>query len=89
MGTASGDIAGFVSGSTMRSSVLGLLSKKPVTPTEAAKIENKHVSHICRTIKELEDQGLVEFVASESRQRYYKATDRGYALYLTLNKNGR
>jgi len=86
VGSESGDVAGFVSGSTLRSSVLELLSKMPVTPTEVAKIENKHVSHICRTIRELEEVGLVEVFASQSRQRYYKATLSGYKLWASLNK---
>jgi len=89
VGSESGDMVGFVSGSTLRSSVLELLSKTPVTPTEVAKIENKHVSHICRTIRELEDAGLVEMYVSSSRQRYYKATQNGYKLWLSLSKTPR
>jgi len=85
VGTEAGDVIGYVLGSTLRSSVLELLSRKPITPTEVAKIENKHVSHISRTIKELEDAGLVEFVASQSRQRYYKTTETGYALLTVLS----
>ena len=79
---------GFVSGSSVRSAVLKILTNRPITPTEVAKIENKHVSHICRTIRELEDAGLVEFVASESRQRYYRATQTGYALSIMLTTKG-
>ncbi|HME18776.1 MAG TPA: helix-turn-helix domain-containing protein [Nitrososphaerales archaeon] len=84
MGSGSADVAGFVSGSTLRSSVLELLSTKPVTPTEVAKIENKHVSHICRTLRELEGVGLVEIVSSGSRQKLYRATQSGYELYLSI-----
>jgi len=80
----SADVAGYVSGSTLRSSVLELLSTKPVTPTEVAKIENKHVSHICRTLRELEGQGLVEIISIGSRERLYKATQSGYELYLSI-----
>ena len=90
VGSGSGDVVGFVSGSSLRSSVLKLLTNRPITPTEVAHLENKHVSHICRTIRELEDAGLVEFVASESRQRYYRATTTGYALALIItNKAAR
>ncbi len=84
VGDGPGDVVSFVSGSTVRSSVLELLSKRPTTPTEAAKIENKHVSHISRTIRELEQAGLVEFVAAESRQKYYRTTQTGYALLVVL-----
>jgi predicted transcriptional regulator len=86
VGSGSADVAGFVSGSALRSSVLELLSTKPVTPTEVARIENKHVSHICRTLRELEGVGLVEIVASNSRLRFYKATPSGYELYLNLTR---
>jgi len=86
VGSGSADVAGFVSGSTLRSSVLELVSVKSVTPTEVAKIENKHVSHICRTLRELEGAGLVEIVSSQSRQKYYKATQFGYELYLSLTQ---
>jgi DNA-binding transcriptional regulator GbsR (MarR family) len=85
VGSGSADVAGFVSGSTLRSSVLELLSTKPVTPTEVAKIENKHVSHICRTLRELEGVGLVEMVSYGSRQKFYRATQSGYELYLNLS----
>ncbi len=86
VGSGSADVAGFVSGSALRSSVLELLSSKSVTPTEVARIENKHVSHICRTLRELEGAGLVEMVPTGSRQKYYKATQSGVELYLIISR---
>lgn len=73
----------FVSQSEMRARVLTILSRTARTPTEIGKLENKHVSHVCRTIKELEAQGLVEVAWSESGEKGYRATRSGYAL-LTL-----
>jgi DNA-binding PadR family transcriptional regulator len=73
----------FVSQSEMRTRVLTILSRSARTPTEIGKLENKHVSHVCRTIKELEAQGLVEVAWSESGEKGYRATRSGYAL-LTL-----
>jgi predicted transcriptional regulator len=76
----------FVSQSEVRARVLAILSGATRTPTEIAKLENKHVSHVCRTIKELEAQGLVEVAWSESRERHYRTTRSGYALVLTLSQ---
>ena len=77
----------FVSQSEVRTRVLAVLSGATRTPTEIAKLENKHISHVCRTIRELEAQGLVEVAWSESRERYYRTTRSGYALLLTLSQH--
>jgi len=76
----------FVSQSPMRAAVLSVLSGSTRTPTEIARLENKHISHVCRTIKELEAQGLVEVAWSASRERHYRTTRSGYALVLTLSQ---
>jgi predicted transcriptional regulator len=76
----------YVSKSAVRTRVLALLSGATRTPTEIAKLENRHVSHVCRTIKELEAQGLVEVAWSEPRRRYYRTTRSGYSLGLTLSQ---
>jgi DNA-binding PadR family transcriptional regulator len=77
----------FVSQSEVRAKVLAILSGATRTPTEIAKLENKHVSHVCRTIRELEAQGLVEVAWSESGKRYYRTTRSGSALLLTLSQH--
>jgi predicted transcriptional regulator len=76
----------FVAQSEVRVRVLALLSGATRTPTEIAKLENRHVSHVCRTIKELEAQGLVEVAWSGTRERYYRTTRSGYALTLNLSQ---
>lgn len=76
----------FVSQSGMRARVLTILSGTTCTPTEIAKLENKHISHVCRTIRELEAQGLVEVAWSEPRERHYRTTKFGYALVLALSQ---
>jgi DNA-binding PadR family transcriptional regulator len=76
----------FVSQSEVRARVLAILSGGTRTPTEIAKLENKHVSHVCRTISELEAQGLVEVAWSESREKHYRTTRSGYALLQTLSQ---
>jgi predicted transcriptional regulator len=79
----------FVSQSVVRTRVLAVLSGATRTPTEIAKMENKHISHVCRTIRELEAQGLVEVAWSESRERHYRTTRSGYALVLTLSQRAK
>lgn len=83
MGTTSPVVA-FVSGSEVRSKLLEHLVNGPMTPTELASLEGKHVSHVSRALAELRDRGLVEQTSTQSRERYYRATGQGMSLYLTL-----
>jgi DNA-binding PadR family transcriptional regulator len=76
----------FVSHSGVRATVLANLSGATRTPTEIARLENKHVSHVCRTISELKARGLVEVAWTESHQKHYKTTMSGYALFLAISK---
>ena len=79
-----GGLPKVVAGSDVRRKVLGHLIKEPMTPTELASIENKHVSHVSRALAELQAQGLVEPVFHQSREKYYKATHVGLSLYATM-----
>ena len=79
-----GGLSKAVAGSEVRTKLLGHLIKAPMTPTELASIENKHVSHVSRALAELRAQGLVEPVFHQSREKYYKATHVGLSLYATL-----
>jgi DNA-binding transcriptional ArsR family regulator len=74
----------FVKGSTVRSKLLERLASEPHTPTELAAMESKHLSHVSRALVELRDMGLVASVDSGSRERYYKVTTQGYAIYATI-----
>ena len=58
------------------------LVKSPKTPTELASLQNKHLSHVSRTLRSLRDSGLVEYTETRSRQRYYRVTAEGYALLI-------
>ena len=75
----------FVKGSTVRSKLLERLALRPHTPTELANIEDKHVSHVSRALLELKTWGLVSATASGSRERYYRITSQGYAVYATIS----
>ncbi|MGP8124345.1 MAG: ArsR/SmtB family transcription factor [Nitrososphaerales archaeon] len=81
-----GRLVTFVSSSEVRSKVLLDLSKGPMTPTELASVEGKHVSHVSRALAELRAEGLVEPVRTSSRERYYRATDRGLSLSVRFMK---
>jgi DNA-binding IclR family transcriptional regulator len=56
------------------------LSVSPMTPTQLATLENKHLSEVSRTLRTLRDSGLVEYNETGSRERYYRATQQGYVL---------
>jgi len=75
-----GRLTTFVSKSEVRSKVLVHLSRGPMTPTELASIEKKHVSHVSRALAELRAEGLVEPIWTSSKEKYYRATDRGLML---------
>ncbi len=68
----------FVLSSQIRLKVLGFLSRQPATPTEIASKTEKHLSHISRTLKELEARDLV--LCSNPnyyRERKYVLTSQG------------
>lgn len=52
-----------------------------MTPTELASLENKHLSQVSRTLRELRKEGLVEYTHSGSREKYYRPTRDGYLVY--------
>ncbi len=81
-----GRVVSFVSRSEVRSQVLVDISKAPRTPSELASLQNKHVSHVSRALAELRQQGLVEPIFTNSREKYYRATDRGYLILATFSK---
>ncbi len=60
-----------------------------MTVTELASAEGKHLSHVSRALSELRALGLAETVLSEPRERKYRATDEGVALYTSLNRSPR
>lgn len=62
---------------------------KPRTPTELASIEHKHLSDVSRGLRELRKNGLVKYVHSGARERYYKPTNEGYILLYASMRQGR
>jgi DNA-binding transcriptional ArsR family regulator len=82
----SGALTTFVTSSSVRVKLLEHLSKAPFTPTELASLENKHVSHVSRALAELRAQGLIEPIPNQCRQKRYRATTQGLAIYAGLLK---
>ncbi len=78
-----------VSNSEVRLKLLGHLSKGAMTPTELASLENKHVSHVSRALAELRADGLVVPLATESRSKYYQATEYGIRLYAMMRSSAK
>lgn len=73
----------------IRSRLLGHLANAPMTTTELATMESKHLSHVSRALSELCAQGLVERMSHETREHKYRVTDEGLALYASSVKNPR
>ena len=78
--------ADFVSSSSVRLRLLSHLTAGPKSPSELASIEKKHISHVSRALAEMRSRGLVEYYGSESRERYYRATSQGYAVFAIVSR---
>lgn len=86
VGGSARSVTDYVSGSVIRWKLLERLAERSRTPTELALIEKKHVSHVSRALSDLKARGLVEAMESNSRQKYYRATYEGLALYYSLSR---
>jgi DNA-binding transcriptional ArsR family regulator len=75
--------------SGIRKALLFYLILRPRTPSELAAIEKKHVSHVSRALTELRRNGLVECSRSRSREKYYRATELGYATFVIYMRHSR
>ena len=72
------ELLGKISASTYRVKVLEELNKSPKTPKQLSKLTNIGMSHISRTLKELEKLCLVKCLTPEIRKsKFYSITDVG------------
>ena len=78
--------AEFVSSSRVRLTLLFQLVTGPKSPSELATMEKKHISHVSRALTEMRSRGLVEYWATDSRERYYRVTSQGYAVFTMLTR---
>ena len=76
--------AAFVASSGMRLRLLLHLTTGPKSPSQLAEIERKHISHVSRALAEMRGYGLVDYWESDSRERYYRVTIHGYAVYSAI-----
>lgn len=60
-----------------------------MTPTELAALERKHISHVSRALAELRAEGLVEPISSDSREKYYRATDLALSMAARFTKTAK
>ncbi len=78
----------FVVASETRIKILAWLSKDVSTPTELAKKIEKHLSHVSRALRELEDRELVSCVnPTNTKPRIYSLTPQGMDLMAELNRH--
>lgn len=62
----------------LRKACLIDLEKGPKTPSQISTLENEHLSHVSRALRELASRDLVECMTpNSSKNRIYKITERG------------
>jgi len=70
---------GYVTASDYRTRIVDALTDGPATPSTLATRTELHVSHVSRTLTELQDEDLVELLVPEDQKkgRYYGLTEAG------------
>ena len=64
--------------SRIRRLCLESLSSGPKMPTSVAKLNNLHISHVSRALRELEKKNLVECLTPDAtKNRIYQITGKG------------
>lgn len=77
----------FVLASDTRLKILSWLSKDVSTPTELAKKVEKHLSHVSRALRELQERELVACVNPDNtKPRIYSLTPQGINLVREVNR---
>lgn len=74
------DLLSFIQGKD-RKLALKELAEGPKTPSQMAENSDKHLSHISRALRELEDKNLVECKNPQAnKNRFYEITEKGEEL---------
>ena len=78
----------FVLAGKNRRNILDLLSKETLTPAQILRKANyTYLTHIIRTLKELNKVALIECVNPEARSyKFYKITKKGKEINLLVQK---
>src|SRR3989338_10722328 len=66
-----------------RREIIKMLSRRPYTASELAKITNKHVTTITQHLSTLEQSGLIHKKESAHKWKYYELSDKGEKLFKT------
>ncbi|MHB1908979.1 MAG: helix-turn-helix domain-containing protein [Nitrososphaerales archaeon] len=78
----------FVISSETRLRILAFLSKDMSTPTQLAQKIEKHLSHVSRALRELEEKQLVSCVnPSYTKPRLYSLTPEGQILIREVERH--
>jgi ArsR family transcriptional regulator, cadmium/lead-responsive transcriptional repressor len=78
----------FVVASDTRLKILSWLSQDVSTPTELAKKIQKHLSHVSRALRELQERELVSCVnPANTKPRVYSLTPQGISLINEVNRH--
>lgn len=81
------NLISFVTSSTLRFKVLIELNKKPKIPTKLSKDLSEPISHISKTLSELEEKNLVVCLTPERRKsKFYKNSQLGKDILSEINK---
>jgi len=80
------DEVGYVISSRYRVDVLRRLADSPAPPSKIAEDTDSATSHVSRALSDLREQGLVDLLVPESRQkgRIYGITDYGREVWETI-----
>jgi len=69
---------GYVLASKYRKAILKALTERPRTPTEIANQLKCNVSHVSRSLRELQKRNLIKCINPHRRKgKVYDATDKG------------
>ena len=80
------ELLSFIQGKNRRL-CLEEISEGPKTPGMVAKSHGKHLSHISRALRELEEKGLAECKNPDAnKNRFYEITDKGKELHDRLQE---
>jgi predicted transcriptional regulator len=78
---------GFVLASEYRKVVIKALAEKPKTPKQIADETKYNLSHVSRSIRQLEDRGLIKCLTPNRRKgKLYGLTDNGVRIFNQLSK---
>jgi predicted transcriptional regulator len=77
---------GWVKASEYRKKILNGLKEKPQTPKDLSDRSNYYLSHVSKTLKELEKHELAECVTPDRKKgRIYKITKKGEKIQRQIN----